>query len=104
MNHPRTRANFKAYARAIVALLLIVTWTTVFATGWLLWLAPRGPRSGKAPLLLELTKHQWGEVHFWIAMAATAVTVLHVAIDFKALKGCLRYLVSTHRTRECLPG
>lgn len=93
----RSSINVKAYTRAIVAILLIAAWTLAFLSGWLLWFAPHGPRSGRIPLLLGLTKRHWGDVHFWISLAASGVTVLHVAIDWKALKGCLRYLTSAHR-------
>ena len=36
-----------AYVRAWVAVALPVTWSPVAATGFLLWLAPDGPRSGR---------------------------------------------------------
>lgn len=95
----RRSINIKSYVRSVIAILLIATWTLAFLTGWLLWFAPHGPRSGRIPMLLWLTKHQWGDVHFWISLTASGITVCHVAIDWKALKGCLRYLTSAHRGR-----
>jgi len=88
----------QAYTRAWVAIMLIVVCSLAAFTGFLLWLAPAGPRSGQLPLLLGLTKSQWGDVHFWISMAALAVALIHVAIDWRALRGCIRYLTSVHRS------
>ena len=48
--------------------------------------------------LFELTKSQWGDIHFWIAVATVVVTVVHMIIDWRALRGVIRYLVSTHRS------
>jgi hypothetical protein len=92
----------KIYARAVVALLLITAWGLVTLSGLVLWLAPAGPRSGRQSLLLGLTKSEWSDVHFWIAVAAFIVTVVHIIIDWKALRGVVRYLTSTHRKDEAL--
>ena len=94
----------KIYARAVVALLLITAWGLVTLSGLVLWLAPTGPRSGRQSLLLGLTKSEWSDVHFWIAVAAFVVTVVHIIIDWKALRGVVRYLTSTHRKDELLQG
>jgi hypothetical protein len=92
----------KIYARAVVALLLIALWSLAALSGLVLWLAPSGPRSGTQSLLLGLTKGEWSDVHFWIAVAAFVVTVVHIIIDWKALRGVVRYLTSTHRKDETL--
>lgn len=89
--------NIKAYLRSVVAILLLVFWSLAILSGWLLWFAPHGPRSGRIPLLLGITKRGWGDLHFWLSLIACGVTILHIVIDWKALKGCVRYLASTHR-------
>jgi hypothetical protein len=95
---PRHRpVNFRAYGRAVIALTLISVWSMAAFSGFLLWFAPSGPRAGWNILLLGLTKRQWGEVHFWISVAALGVTIVHVIIDWRGLRGCLRYLTSVHR-------
>ena len=88
----------KVYVRAVVAMMLITVWSLVALTGLLLWLAPSGPQSGRQLLLLELTKSEWGDIHFWIGMATVAVTLVHVVIDWRALRGVIRYLTSIHRS------
>lgn len=89
-------ARMKARARAIIAMALFVLWGISALTGFLLYIAPSGPRSGRVVLLL-LTKQAWGDVHFWISIAAGIVTVIHVIVDWKALRACVRFLVSTER-------
>jgi hypothetical protein len=84
-------------ARAWLAIALITSWGFSAFTGFLLWLAPSGPRSGRMPLLLDLSKRQWGDLHFWFSIAALIITLVHLAIDWRALRGCIRYLTSVHR-------
>ena len=88
----------KVYARAVVAIILIIVWNLAAFTGLLLWLAPSGHRAGQLPLLLELTKNEWGDVHFWFAVATVVVTLTHIIIDWRALRGVIRYLTSAHRS------
>lgn len=92
----------KIYARAVVAILLIAAWSLVAISGLVLWLAPSGPRSGRQLLLFELTKSGWSDVHFWIAIATIVVTIVHIIIDWKALRGVIRYLASIHREKQAL--
>jgi hypothetical protein len=87
----------RIYARAVVGLLLIIVWALVALSGLVLWLAPSGPRSGTLSLLLGLSKSEWSDVHFWIAIATYVVTILHIIIDWKTLRGVVRYLTSAHR-------
>jgi uncharacterized RDD family membrane protein YckC len=94
--------KIRIYARAVVALLLIALWSLAALSGLVLWLAPSGSHSGTQSLLLGLTKVEWTDVHFWIAVAAFVVTVVHIIIEWKVLRGLVRYLTSTHRKGEPL--
>lgn len=93
----RRPIKVKIYARAVVAILLITAWSLAGLTGLLLWLAPEGRQSGKIPLLFDLTKEEWGEIHFWVCVAVLVITLAHLIIDWKALRGVIRYLTSVHR-------
>jgi hypothetical protein len=92
----RRSTQMKARIRASIALALIILWGIAALTGLLLYVAPSGPRSGRL-VLLFLTKAEWGDVHFWFSVAASIVTLIHMAIDWKALKACVRFLASTER-------
>jgi len=98
----RRPVKWKSYVRAWVAVALIATWVIVAVSGVLLWLAPEGQRSGQAELFLGLSKQEWGDIHWWVAVATMVVTAMHLVIDWKALNGALRYLVNVHRDR--MPG
>ena len=87
----------KIYARAIIAMALIISWALSAFSGLILWLAPEVRRAGQQPLLFNITKHEWGEIHFWICVAVVIVTIIHIIIDWKALRGVIRYLTSVHR-------
>lgn len=97
---PRSPVKIKIYARAVTAILLIITWALIVLSGIILYLAPSGFRSGKQELWLGLTKSTWDDIHFWIGVATVAVTVIHMIIDWKALRGVIRYLTSAHRRPE----
>ena len=93
----RRPIKVKVYTRAIVAILLITVWSLSAFTGLLLWLAPEVRRAGQQLLLFDMTKSEWGDIHFWVCVAVLIVTITHVIIDWKALKGVIRYLTSAHR-------
>jgi hypothetical protein len=101
MQKPRI-INPIVYLRSWVSIALIATWSLSVFTGILLWLAPSGRRSGRSLLLLDLTKREWGDLHFWFSVIALIITLIHVTIDWRALCGCMRYLITTQRrTRVC---
>jgi len=95
----RRPIKVKVYLRAVTAILLLIAWALVTLTGVIIWAAPSGQRSGRLLLLFDLTKSEWGDIHFWVAVATVAITLVHIIIDWKALRGVIRYLVSTHRER-----
>jgi hypothetical protein len=98
-NHP---VNTKAYVRAWVAIALFISWGISAFTGFLLWAAPSGFRSGRSLLLFELSKGQWDDIHFWFSVAAIAITVIHIIIDWRVLTACMRLMASTYRGKiEC---
>ncbi len=87
----------KKYARAVVAIALIIVWVLSAFSGLILWLAPEVRQSGRQLLLFDITKENWGQIHFWICVAVVIVTIVHIIIDWKALRGVLRYLTSVQR-------
>lgn len=93
------KVNVKIYARAIIAMALITVWVLSAFSGLVLWLAPDVKQAGKQLLLFGITKQNWGEIHFWICVAVVVVTIVHMIIDWKALRGVIRYLTSVHRDR-----
>jgi len=100
-SRPRARRALKArlriYTRAITDIALILLWLPATFTGLILWetlgLVPEGPGKGERVMLWGLTTNAWGDVHLWISIAAVAFTLLHLVIDWKALKGAIAYFI-----------
>jgi len=93
----KRKINIKVYGRAVIAIIMLAVWILVGLSGLILWLAPEGPRSGRVPLLFDLTKSDWKEVHLWLAVITIAVTIIHVIVDWKTLRAVIRYMASIHR-------
>ena len=90
--------RIRVYIRAVIAIILIIVWSLSAFSGLILWLAPDNVRqAGKQLLLFDITKQSWGVIHFWICVAVVVVTIVHIIIDWKALRGVIRYLTSVHR-------
>jgi len=89
--------KIKVYARAITAIALIIAWSLSAFSGLILWLAPEVRQAGKQPLLFDIIKQEWGEIHFWICVSVVIVTIIHLILDWKALRGVIRYMTSVHR-------
>lgn len=67
----------------VVDLLALVAMMGLIATGLVQrYLLPPGSRGGRGLLLWGLGRHEWGDVHFWIAVALGALLVLHVALHW----------------------
>ncbi len=73
----RTAFNF------LIDTLLLVLIVSLAATGLLLhYVLPPGSRGGSGLSLWGWTRHEWGDLHFWIALALVALLVLHVALHW----------------------
>jgi len=98
---PRTRrplkVRLKVYARALTDISLVLLWLPATFSGVILWetlgIVPAGPGKGERVMLWGLTTREWGEIHWWVSVAAVAFTLLHIVLDWKAFKGAVKYLV-----------
>lgn len=74
--------------RSSLNLLIDLVAATLFlgmaATGYIMWF-PLPPGTNKELSLWGLVRHQWGEVHFWIALALLATLLLHVCLHWNWL-------------------
>ncbi len=85
--------------RGLVSIGLLLSWAVSALSGFILYLAPEGQRSGRAILLFGLTKSGWMEFHTWISFFALGITLLHVIIDWKILVAVVKYLVKGNISR-----
>jgi|GEM_PF-1540181 len=93
----RRKIHLLTYVRATIALTLLVVGSLAAITGFLLEFSPKGYGTGRLPLFLSLTRTQWGDVHFLVCVIALFVTVFHVLLDWRVLRGYLRYLLNSHQ-------
>ncbi|MFH1746171.1 MAG: DUF4405 domain-containing protein [Planctomycetota bacterium] len=64
-------------AGLLVMLAMIVTGL------WLKYILPPGSRGGRGLELWGLDRHQWGDIHFWLAVTLLALMVLHVILHWE---------------------
>jgi hypothetical protein len=83
----------KAYLRSWVSISMLISWGLSALSGFILWVAPNGLRSGRMLLLFGLNKSEWGSFHTWLSIAALIITILHLVVDWRGLKGSIKYLI-----------
>lgn len=65
----------------IIDTLAAMVMLGVIATGIILrFVLP--PRSGRMRTLWNMSRHQWGDLHFWLALVAVAIVLLHLALHW----------------------
>ncbi len=79
--------------RGIISIGLLTFWTISAISGFILWLAPEGQRSGRTPLLFGFTKHQWSEFHIWFSFLALGITLVHIIVDWRILVAVIKLLI-----------
>ncbi len=84
----------KQKIRGLVSLNLLFFWIASTLSGFILYLAPEGQRSGRAILLFGLTKHDWVSVHTWISFIFLGIILLHVIIDWRLLIVIIKLLLN----------
>jgi hypothetical protein len=68
----------------IIDCIAAVTMLTMISTGLLLYfILPPGSRGGHGLLFWGLDRHEWGDIHFWSAVALIVLMVLHVLLHWK---------------------
>ncbi|MFU8848916.1 MAG: DUF4405 domain-containing protein, partial [Opitutales bacterium] len=56
-------------------------------TGALLtWKLVPGSRGGRGLTVLDLSRHEWGDIHFWMGVICVAATMTHLILNWAWLK------------------
>ncbi len=67
----------------LVDLVGLLAMLGLMITGLIMkYLLPPGSRGGWGLSLWGWTRHEWGDLHFWLAVALVAMLVLHVALHW----------------------
>lgn len=60
--------------------ILFLCLMVLLGTGLIMyWVLPAGSRG---EVFLNYTRHEWGNLHFWVAMAFTIVIIFHLSLHF----------------------
>lgn len=68
----------------VIDFISLICMVVLLLTGFLLHL--RLPHGSRGATVLSLTRHQWAEVHFWIAIVFTAGIVVHLILHIPWIK------------------
>lgn len=82
IQQPRRPARIQTinFVTDVVTFLVVLA---MAATGLLLkFVLPPGSQGGQGMQLWGLTRHEWGDVHFWLSVSMGALFVVHVALHW----------------------
>lgn len=89
----RPTQNFSVDTIAFTLFLLLTS------TGLLMhFILP--PGSGQHTVIWGLSRHQWGDIHFWIAMALVGTIILHLLLHWRWLITLIQGRKGTPATRR----
>jgi hypothetical protein len=88
----------KNRAHFLVDLLAYLAFVGLAATGTLL--AYRLPAGSGGAAVLGLTRHEWGDVHFYLAAGLVALMVLHVALHWRWVTNTFGALLAARTPRR----
>ena len=71
----------RTFANIIIDIIAAFLFLGMIATGYILRF-PLPPGSNKAFSLWGYTRHQWGDVHFWISLGLLVVLVIHLVLHW----------------------
>lgn len=78
----------------IVDLLTLAVILAMTATGLILRFAL--PPGSRGRVLWDWTRHDWGDLHFWLAAGLFAIIVLHIALHWAWVCGLTQRLLSSN--------
>ncbi len=95
----RDTLNYIVDALALIAMLGLI------ATGVLVkYVLPPGSRGGHGLTLWGLDRHEFGDIHFWTAVALVVLLVLHVLLHWTWVCVTTRRLAQPAAVRAAVPG
>ncbi len=80
----------KNWIRRVLNLLLYLSLCFMLGTGLMLWLrlphgqgrAGGGRHGEPMPSLLGLTRHEWGDLHLYVALGFCAIMLVHLLLNW----------------------
>lgn len=76
----------KLWLNRIVDFLLWIAICLMLATGFILrYRLPPGSRGGRGLSIWDWGRHDWGDLHAWLAYAVCAMVVIHLVLHWRWL-------------------
>jgi len=73
----------KILIRRLLNFVLYVAFCAMIGTGLLLaYRLPPGNRGGRGLTILDMDRHEWGNVHLWIAYVVVAAVIAHLVMNW----------------------
>ena len=71
----------------VTNLLLYLSFCGLIGTGALLtWKLVPGSQGGHGLTVLDMSRHEWADIHFWLAAVCVAATLAHLILNWPWLK------------------
>jgi hypothetical protein len=78
----------KLWLNRIVDFLLWITICLMLATGFILrYRLPPGSRGGRGLSIWDWGRHDWGDLHTWLAYTVCVMVVIHLVLHWRWLWG-----------------
>ena len=90
----------RRYLHLLIDLLMLLGAVGLILTGLLMaFVLPAGSRQAS---IWGMTRHEWGDVHFWIAMGIIGIALLHVTLNWGWLCSVIARMFGAQSTRPTL--
>jgi hypothetical protein len=77
----------RATINRVLDLLLYFEFCALTGIGLMLaWRLPPGSQGGRGLTVLDMCRHEWGDIHLWVGIAFIATVVAHLLMHWKWLK------------------
>lgn len=81
------RPGLKNPLMRVTNLLLYLSFCGLIGTGALMqWKLVPGSEGGHGLTVLDMTRHEWADIHFWFAIICVATTLTHLILNWAWLK------------------
>ena len=81
--------------RALISVLVALGFLMLAVTGMVLFIAPPGRVANWTDWsILGLRKSEWGAVHIWFGLLFLAVSVWHLALNWRTMLNCCPAVIS----------
>jgi Domain of unknown function (DUF4405) len=90
----------RSYLHLLIDVLMLLGAVGLILTGLLLaFILPAGSHHDS---VWEMTRHEWGDVHFWIAMGIIGIALLHVTLNWGWICSVIAKMLGVKSTKPTM--